>query len=63
LLIACKAAGLKWSTVKAILEGRVVGHGISDLKLAEAKSDFLHLSQANAQRTFRFWQVRHGASK
>jgi uncharacterized protein (DUF2336 family) len=63
LLIACKAAGLKWSTVKAILEGRVAGHAISDLKLAEAKSDFLHLSQANAQRTFRFWQVRHGASK
>jgi uncharacterized protein (DUF2336 family) len=63
LLIACKAAGLKWSTVRVIIEGRVVGHGISELKLAEARSDFLRLSQASAQRTFRFWQVRQGASK
>jgi uncharacterized protein (DUF2336 family) len=63
LLIACKAAGLKWPTVKAILEGRVAGHSISELELAQAKNDFLRLSQASAQRTFRFWQVRHGTSK
>ena len=62
LLIPCKAAGLKWPTVSAILKSRFARHCIPDHELAQAKADFISLSQASAQRTLRFWQVREGAT-
>jgi uncharacterized protein (DUF2336 family) len=63
LLVACKAIGLKWSTVSAILELRLTGHAIVDPEFGQAKADYLKLSQATAQRTLRFWKVRIGTSK
>jgi uncharacterized protein (DUF2336 family) len=63
LLVPCKAAGLKWPTVAAILKSRFTHHLILDHELAQAKVDFLMLSQASAQRTLRFWQVRMGTTK
>jgi uncharacterized protein (DUF2336 family) len=62
LLVACKAAGLKWPTVHAILEGRTINRGIFDPEFKDAKKDFVQLSQASAQRTMRFWKVRTGGS-
>jgi Uncharacterised protein conserved in bacteria (DUF2336) len=62
LLVACKAAGLKWPTVHAVQQSPVVPHG-TDPEFAEAKSDYLRLSQASAQRTLRFWKVRVGSTK
>ena len=58
LLVSCKAAGLKWPTVTAILRNRFAHHSVSDEELANARADYLALSQASAQRTLRFWQVR-----
>jgi len=57
LLVPCKAAGLKWPTVAAILRARFSHHNISEADLAQAKDDYLRLSQASAQRVLRFWQV------
>jgi uncharacterized protein (DUF2336 family) len=62
LLVACKSAGLKWSTVHAILEGRIINRGIFDPDFKDAKKGFLQLSQASAQRTVRFWKVRIGSA-
>ena len=61
LLIICKAAGMKWPTVKEILKGRLINQGFTDPEFTSAKRDFLQLSQATAQRTLRFWKVRLGA--
>jgi uncharacterized protein (DUF2336 family) len=62
LLIACKAAGLKWPTVNAIVRNRFAHHSIADHDLAHAKGEFLRLSQSSAQRVLRFWQVRSTGS-
>jgi len=62
LLVPCKAAGLKWPTVSAILKNRFAHHPISEEALGKARSDYLTLSQSSALRTLRFWQVRMGTS-
>jgi uncharacterized protein (DUF2336 family) len=61
-LIPCKAAGLEWPTVRLILTCRSVGHATSDQDLDQARADYLKLSEANAGRVLRFWQVRQAAS-
>jgi uncharacterized protein (DUF2336 family) len=63
LIVACKSAKLSWSTVREILKMRFSHHSTSDEELDEAKSIFLALSQANAQRTFRFWLVQEKMTK
>jgi uncharacterized protein (DUF2336 family) len=63
LLVPCKAAGLKWPTVSAILCNRFAHHTMSDADLALAKEDFLRLSQPSAQRILRFWQIRATTTK
>jgi len=63
LLIACKAAALKWSTLEKILEVRSAVHGHADSDFSEAKTAYQKLSRATAQRTLRFWQIRQGARK
>jgi uncharacterized protein (DUF2336 family) len=57
LLVPCKAAGLNWPTVSAILRARFSHHNISEADLAQAKEDYLRLSPTSAQRVLRFWQV------
>jgi uncharacterized protein (DUF2336 family) len=61
LLVPCKAAGLKWPTTSAMLKNRLAHHTVSDQELAQARTDYLTLSQNSALRTLRFWQVRMGA--
>ena len=61
LLVACKAAGLRWPTVKAVLQGRFSGNTMSAAALSNAEADYLKLSEASAQRTLRFWKVRVGS--
>jgi uncharacterized protein (DUF2336 family) len=63
LLVPCKAAGLKWPTVSAILSSRFSHHTMSEADLAQAKEDYLKLSHAVAQRTLRFWEVRNKTAK
>jgi uncharacterized protein (DUF2336 family) len=62
LLFPCKAADLKWPTVKAILLNRIAHHSMSQHDLEQCKSNFIALSKATAQRTLRFWAVRNSAS-
>jgi Uncharacterised protein conserved in bacteria (DUF2336) len=61
LLVACKAAGLQWPTVKAVLQERISSHTMSAAALSGAEADYLKLSQTSAQRTLRFWKVRVGS--
>jgi uncharacterized protein (DUF2336 family) len=58
LLVACKAAGLKWPTASVVLRNRFADRSMSDDELSLAKTDYITLSQASAQRTLRFWQIR-----
>ncbi len=62
LLVACKAAGLRWPTVRAVLQARFPGHTVSEAALSDAEADYRRLSEASAQRTLRFWKVRVGSN-
>jgi uncharacterized protein (DUF2336 family) len=57
LLVPCKAAGLNWPTVNAILCNRFGHLAMSNADLVQAKEDYFRLSQPSAQRVLRFWQV------
>jgi uncharacterized protein (DUF2336 family) len=63
LLVPCKAAALDWPTVRAILNCRSVGGTMSDQDVDTARTEYSKLSQSNAKRVLRFWQVRQTASK
>jgi uncharacterized protein (DUF2336 family) len=57
VLILCRAIGLNWSTVKAIImlrpDGKSVSHGLDS-----AFANYERLSNSTARRVVRFWQVR-----
>jgi uncharacterized protein (DUF2336 family) len=58
VLIMCKAAGLSWATVKALIMARPDRTGTSSQGLDAALANFGRLSKSTAQRVVRFWQVR-----
>ena len=58
VLILCKAAGLGWPTVKAVILARPDGSGTSSQGLDAAFANYARLSASTAQRVVRFWQVR-----
>jgi hypothetical protein len=58
LLVACKAADLKWPTVNIILTHRRRDHPIGAHELELAKAEFAKLSKQTAQRLLGFWQAR-----
>src|SRR3984893_9678356 len=62
LLVTCKAAALDWLTVRVILNCRSVGRPMSDQDIDTARTEYFKLSQNNAKRVLRFWQVRQTAS-
>jgi uncharacterized protein (DUF2336 family) len=57
ILILCKAIGLEWSTVKAVLSLQG-GRDLSRPDADEAFANFGRLSASTARRVVRFWQVR-----
>jgi uncharacterized protein (DUF2336 family) len=59
VLILGKAAGMAWSTVKAVLLMHPKGKGASTGTLDEAFANYNRLSASTACRVVRFWQVRH----
>jgi len=63
LLVACKSAKLSWPTARDILKMRFSHHSVSEKELDEAKKVFIALTQATAQRTFRFMLVQDTAKK
>ena len=61
-LVPCKAAGLKWSTVTALMIAVSGVRTMSDQDFDKARADYSKLQPASAQRVLRFWQVRQAAS-
>lgn len=57
VLVPCKAAGLGWETVEAILRNRLPAQKVSSVVLELAKNDYRRLSVGTAQKTLRFLQV------
>lgn len=58
-LIPCKAAGLGWPTVKAVIQLNPFHRALADARYQRLHQDYKQLSVATAQRIIRFWQVRH----
>jgi len=58
ILIPCKAAGLGWETVHAILDSRFATGRPAPRELAKAQDQFARLTMESARRTIKFWQVR-----
>lgn len=59
VLILCKAAGMSWPTVKAVITVQPDGKPPSTLGIDAAFANYDRLSPSTAQRVVRFWQVRH----
>lgn len=62
VLVPCKAAGLGWETVHAVLESRFATGSMGPRELAVARRQFAELTVENACRLLRFWQVRSSSS-
>jgi uncharacterized protein (DUF2336 family) len=58
LLMACKAAGLRWETVSAVLNIRFASGRIAADELARARGQFAKITTEDAQRLLRSWQGR-----
>jgi uncharacterized protein (DUF2336 family) len=58
VLVPCKAAGLSWETVEAVLDSRFAAGKMRPLESAKARDQFAKLTMDNARRLLRFWQVR-----
>ena len=58
VLIPCKAAGLDWKTVQAVLDSRFVTGKTAPQDLAKAHDQYRLLTTENAERLLRFWQVK-----
>ncbi len=63
VLIPCKAAGLIWPTVEAILCNRAPRHRVDEATLKIAARDYAKLSGETAERTLRFWQLHNKIEK
>jgi uncharacterized protein (DUF2336 family) len=62
VLVPCKAAGLRWETVHAVLESRFATGSMAPRELAIAKGRFAKLTAEDANRLLRFWQVKSTVS-
>jgi hypothetical protein len=56
-MVACKAAGLPWSTSFALLKSRPGQHDIVEFQFDRLLHDFCRLSSKGAQRVLQFWQT------
>jgi uncharacterized protein (DUF2336 family) len=62
VLVPCKAAGLNFETVSAILNSRFTSGSLAPHELAKAKDQFAKIALDDARRLLRFWQVRSNSS-
>jgi uncharacterized protein (DUF2336 family) len=58
VIVPCKAAGLRWETVSAILDSRFATGRMGPQELEKARDQFAKVTMENARRLLRFWQVR-----
>jgi uncharacterized protein (DUF2336 family) len=62
LLVPCKAAGLDWATVRAILKMKLADRPVSAIDFERVRIEYAKLSISAAGRVLRFWQVREKTS-
>jgi uncharacterized protein (DUF2336 family) len=58
VLVPCKAAGLSWETVSAVLESRFATGSMAPDELAKARDQYAKTTTENARRLLRFWRVQ-----
>ncbi len=58
ILVLCKAGGLVWPTVRAVIEARPKEHQASNQAIESAQTYYERLAPATARRVLRFWQVQ-----
>jgi uncharacterized protein (DUF2336 family) len=58
ILVLCKAGGLAWPTVRAVIEARPKDHEASLPAIEAAQTYYERLAPATARRVLRFWQVQ-----
>lgn len=63
LLIPCKAAGLSWPTLRALLQDDVFGRMASEDELIKFKNDYNKLSYATAKKVLEFWSEHQTYAK
>jgi uncharacterized protein (DUF2336 family) len=59
LLVPCKAAGISWPTLRALLQDDLLGKVATDDELKKLKSDYARLSPATAKKLLEFWCEHH----
>jgi uncharacterized protein (DUF2336 family) len=62
MLVPCKAAGLEWATVRAILKMKFAERPIAETDLEQTKIEYGKLSISAAARVIRFWQIHEKTS-
>ena len=58
MLIACRAAGLEWSTTREIIALQARDQEISEAGFRRARENFNNLTKSSADRILHFWQTR-----
>lgn len=55
LAVSCKAAGLAWPTLRALLQDDLLGRICSEDELKNLKNDYAKLSRSTAKKLLEFW--------
>lgn len=63
LLVPCKATGISWPTLRALLQDDLVGKKCPDDELTKLKQDYRRLSQSTASRVLGFWCAQYAPQK
>jgi Uncharacterised protein conserved in bacteria (DUF2336) len=63
VMALCRAIGLDWPIVAAILRARLAAGEDEQSDLPELGTQYHQLSAASAQRILRFWQSRASGTK
>jgi uncharacterized protein (DUF2336 family) len=61
MLIACRSAGLEWSTAREIMRLQARDQTISEAGFRRARENFSNLTKSSADRILQFWQSRQPA--
>ena len=59
LLVPCKAAGISWLSLRALLQDDLIGKVTPDEEVRTLKSDYTKLSQSTARKLLDFWCEHH----
>lgn len=63
LLVPCKAAGVSWPTLRALLQSDVLGRMAPDDELVKFKNDYNKLSYVTATKVLEFWSEQQKATR